>query len=36
MHNGIKAYMKVNGDTVAGRKVEILVRDTTGPLPDVS
>lgn len=36
MENGIKAYMKVNGDTVAGRKVEILVRDTTGPLPDVS
>jgi len=36
MENGIKAYMKVHGDTVAGRKVQILVRDTTGPLPDVS
>ncbi|HCN89670.1 MAG TPA: ABC transporter substrate-binding protein [Oxalobacteraceae bacterium] len=36
IHNGIKAYLKVNGDTVAGKKVEIIVRDTTGPLPDVA
>ena len=33
---GIRAYMKVNGDTVAGRKVEVLVRDTTGPQPDIA
>jgi branched-chain amino acid transport system substrate-binding protein len=33
---GMKAYMKLHGDTVAGRKVEIIVRDTTGPLPDVA
>jgi branched-chain amino acid transport system substrate-binding protein len=34
--NGIKAYMKKHGDTVAGRKVEILRRDTTGPAPEVA
>ncbi len=33
---GIKAFMKLHGDKVAGRKVEIIVRDTTGPLPDVA
>lgn len=33
---GIKAYMKLHGDRVAGRKVEVIVRDTTGPLPDVA
>lgn len=36
MQNGINAYMKVNGDTVAGKKIELIVRDTTGPLPDVA
>jgi branched-chain amino acid transport system substrate-binding protein len=34
--NGAKAYMKLNGDTVAGKKVELIVRDTTGPVPDVA
>jgi branched-chain amino acid transport system substrate-binding protein len=33
---GIKAYMKLNGDSVAGRKVEVIYKDTTGPLPDVA
>ena len=33
---GIKAFMKLHGDRVAGRKVEVIVRDTTGPLPDVA
>jgi len=33
---GIKAFMKINGDTVAGRKVEILYRDTTGPNPEIA
>jgi branched-chain amino acid transport system substrate-binding protein len=33
---GMKAYMKLHGDRVAGRKVEIVVRDTTGPLPDLA
>ena len=31
MQAGINAYMKKNGDHVAGKKVEIIVRDTTGP-----
>src|SRR6266567_845034 len=33
---GMKAYMKVNGDTVAGKKIEIVQKDTTGPSPDVA
>jgi branched-chain amino acid transport system substrate-binding protein len=36
MENGIKAYMAVNGDTVAGKKIEIITKDTTGPSPDVA
>ena len=32
---GAKAYLKANGDTVAGRKVELITRDTTGPAPEV-
>jgi branched-chain amino acid transport system substrate-binding protein len=33
---GMKAYMKQNGDTVAGKKIEIVQKDTTGPAPDVA
>jgi branched-chain amino acid transport system substrate-binding protein len=33
---GIKAYMKLNGSTVAGRKVEVIYRDTTGPNPEIA
>jgi branched-chain amino acid transport system substrate-binding protein len=33
---GIKAFMKLNGATVAGRKVEVIYRDTTGPNPEVA
>ena len=33
---GMKAYLKLHGDTIAGRKVEILERDTTGPAPEVA
>jgi branched-chain amino acid transport system substrate-binding protein len=33
---GMKAYMKEHGDTVAGKKVEIITRDTKGPAPDVA
>ena len=36
MQGGIKAYLKEHGDTVAGKKIEILARDTTGPAPDVA
>ncbi len=36
MLGGMKAYMKLNGDTVAGKKIEIVQKDTTGPSPDVA
>jgi branched-chain amino acid transport system substrate-binding protein len=36
LENGIKAYMKLHGDTVAGKKIELLRRDTTGPAPEVA
>jgi branched-chain amino acid transport system substrate-binding protein len=32
----INLFMKRHGDSVAGRKVEIVRRDTTGPAPDVA
>src|SRR5437660_2804060 len=36
MDNGIKLYMKQYGDTVAGRKIELLRRDTGGIAPDIA
>ncbi|HWM82155.1 MAG TPA: ABC transporter substrate-binding protein [Pseudolabrys sp.] len=36
MDNGIKLYMKKHGDTVAGKKIEIIRKDTGGPAPDVA
>jgi branched-chain amino acid transport system substrate-binding protein len=36
IEGGIKAYLQSHGDTVDGRKVELLVRDTTGVAPDVA
>ena len=36
MEGGIKAYMAQYGSTVAGKKVEILVRDSTGPAPEIA
>src|SRR6266496_2524569 len=33
---GVKGYMKIHGDTVAGQKIEILQKDTGGPAPDVA
>jgi branched-chain amino acid transport system substrate-binding protein len=36
MEGGIKAYIAQHGGTVAGKKVEILVRDTTGPAPEIA
>ncbi|MBN9462501.1 MAG: ABC transporter substrate-binding protein [Burkholderiales bacterium] len=36
IEGGMKAWLKQNGDTYAGRKIEILVRDTTGPAPEVA
>jgi branched-chain amino acid transport system substrate-binding protein len=34
--NGIKAYVKAHGDAVAGRKIELVMKDTTGPAPDLA
>jgi branched-chain amino acid transport system substrate-binding protein len=36
MDNGIKLYAKEHGDVVAGRKIEIIRRDTGGVAPDVA
>jgi branched-chain amino acid transport system substrate-binding protein len=36
MLGGMKAYMKVHGDTIAGKKIEIVQKDTGGPAPDVA
>jgi branched-chain amino acid transport system substrate-binding protein len=34
--NGLRLYTKLHGDTVAGKKIEIIKRDTTGAAPDVA
>jgi branched-chain amino acid transport system substrate-binding protein len=34
--NGARAYVKAHGDVVAGRKVELIIRDTTGMAPEVA
>src|SRR5690242_3763706 len=36
MDNGIKLYIKQHGDTVAGKKIVIIRKDTGGPNPDVA
>ena len=36
LQGGVKAYLQQHGDTVAGKKVEILTRDTTGPAQEVA
>ena len=33
---GVKLYMQRHGDTVAGKKVEVIVRDDTGVAPEVT
>ena len=33
---GMKAYLKLNGDVYAGKKIELLIRDTTGAAPDIA
>src|ERR1700687_5722896 len=33
---GMKAYLKLNGDVFGGRKIEIVVQDTTGAAPDIA
>ncbi|MGH6628713.1 MAG: ABC transporter substrate-binding protein, partial [Burkholderiales bacterium] len=34
--NGARAYVKAHGDSVAGRKIELIVKDTTGASPDIA
>ena len=36
MDNGIKLYVKLNGDSVAGKKLEFIRKDTGGIAPDVA
>jgi branched-chain amino acid transport system substrate-binding protein len=36
MDNAIKLYIKQHGDTVAGKKIEIIRKDTGGVAPDVA
>jgi branched-chain amino acid transport system substrate-binding protein len=36
MEGGIKAYQKLHGTTAGGRQVQIIMKDTTGPAPDVA
>ena len=36
IEGGIKAYLKQHGDTVAGRKIELIIKDTTGPQPEIA
>ena len=36
MDNAIKLYMKQHGDTVAGKKIELIRKDVGGIAPDVA
>ncbi|MES2259955.1 MAG: ABC transporter substrate-binding protein [Pseudomonadota bacterium] len=36
MEGGIKAYMAQHGASVAGKKIEIIMKDTTGPSPEIA
>jgi branched-chain amino acid transport system substrate-binding protein len=36
IYGGMKAYMKEHGDTVAGKKIEVIQKDTGGPSPEVA
>ncbi|MET0413839.1 MAG: ABC transporter substrate-binding protein [Polyangiaceae bacterium] len=33
---GMRTYLKQHGDTLENRKIELLIRDTTGPAPEVA
>lgn len=35
MEGGIRVFMKQHGDKVAGKKIELIIRDSTGPNPEV-
>jgi len=36
MEGGIKTYLAQHGDTVAGKKIQIIIKDTTGPAPEIA
>jgi len=36
IYNGVKTYLKMHGDTFGGKKVEFVVKDTTGAAPDLA
>jgi branched-chain amino acid transport system substrate-binding protein len=36
MLDGARAYIKAHGDTVAGRRIELIVKDTTGMAPEIA
>jgi len=36
MEEGIRAYMAQNGDSVAGKKIQLIIKDTTGPSPEIA
>jgi branched-chain amino acid transport system substrate-binding protein len=36
MEAGIKTYMKIHGDKVGGKKIELIIKDTTGPVPEIA
>jgi branched-chain amino acid transport system substrate-binding protein len=36
IENGMRAYLKVHGASFGGRQIELVMRDTTGPVPDVA
>src|SRR5699024_9961825 len=36
MEGGIKAYMAQHGDTVAGKRIQLILKDTTGPSPEIA
>lgn len=36
MEGGIKAYMAQHGDSAGGKKIQIIIKDTTGPSPEIA
>ncbi|RJG06986.1 ABC transporter substrate-binding protein [Noviherbaspirillum cavernae] len=36
MRAGIETYLRLHGDSVAGKKIEIIYKDDTGTMPDVA
>ena len=36
IYNGVKTYIKLHGDTFGGKKVEFVVKDTTGASPELA